>query len=60
MTKTCATCAKFQPGRRISSLIREGGLCQLTTKPARICESCWGWKRCSPEQEEERRKAGLI
>ena len=57
--KTCATCALWQPERPISGIIRYGGRCKYKGE-TRFDYSCWGWTQCSPEQEESRRKAGLV
>lgn len=57
--KTCATCALWKPDRPIGSLIRTGGKCYYKGE-TKLDYSCWAWKKCTPEQEEERRKTGVI
>ncbi len=59
MIKLCATCALWKPDRPIGSLIRIGGKCYYKGE-TKLDYFCWAWKQCSPEQEESRRKAGLI
>lgn len=59
MTKTCATCARWTCDRPISGIVRVGGKCPYKGE-TRLHETCWFWTQCSKEQEESRRKAGLV
>jgi hypothetical protein len=54
MIKLCVTCGHWKPDRPVSGIIRTGGKCPYKGD-ARIDETCWFWKRLSPEQEESRR-----
>lgn len=55
----CATCTIWVPDRPIGSLMRIGGRCYYKGE-TKMDYNCWAWKKCTPEQEEERRKTGLI
>jgi len=57
--KRCVTCAHWKPDRAISGLLRTGGKCPYKGD-TKLDDSCWFWTQCSLEQEESRRKAGLI
>lgn len=58
--KTCLFCAFWKPEEKILIIFRKGGACTLRNKDTRLHETCWGWKICSPNQLETRKKAGLI
>jgi hypothetical protein len=57
--RKCVWCGRWTPDRQVASIVRVGGKCEYKGD-TRLDETCWGWKKCTPEQEESRRKAGLI
>jgi hypothetical protein len=58
--KICLLCAYWLVVGEAIKIVRRGGLCSMSGNVARMHDTCWGWKKCSPGQLELRKKAGLI
>ena len=58
--KICLLCAYWLVVGEAIKIVRWEWLCSMSGNVARMHDTCWGWKKCSPGQLELRKKAGLI